>query len=101
MGPEVDAQTLDDAIVLSVKDSAIPHVDRQKLIDAYGAHSGGAIADRVDAFVRAAASMSIEWCDKSLADGVEDVLARFSGFHPDPSGAALAQIGRCVGWQLR
>lgn len=97
----MDAQTLNDAIVLSIKDSAIPRVDREKLIGAHGADQGAEIADRVEAIVREASSMPIEWGDMSLAEGVKDILARFSAIHPELSENALTEIGRCVGWQLR
>lgn len=37
----------------------------------------------------------------TLAEGVNDIISRFSVLHPELSPEALDQIGRCVGWQLR
>ncbi|OBB92288.1 hypothetical protein [Mycolicibacterium peregrinum] len=92
---------INEAIVLSISDSAIPRVDREKLIDRYGQNDGRIIADQVLAIVKEAVAMPIEWGSMTLAQGVNDIMTRFSVLHPDLSPQALEEIGRCVGWQLR
>ncbi|MGV0770742.1 hypothetical protein [Mycobacterium sp. DBP42] len=92
---------INEAIVLSISDSAVPRVDREKLIDRYGPKDGSIIADQVLAIVKEAVAMPIEWGSMTLAQGVNDIMARFSVLHPGLSPQALEEIGRCVGWQLR
>lgn len=92
---------LNQAIVLSIADSAVPGVDRQKLLAHYGPDEGSIIANHVLAIVREAVAMPIEWADMTLAEGVEDIMTRFKHKHPELSPEALDAIGRCVGWQLR
>lgn len=95
------ADNINEAVILSISDSAVPAIDRQKLIDRYGEAEGSVIADQVVALVREAAAISIEWGTKTLAEGVNDIIGRFSRLHPELSPEALFEIGRCVGWQLR
>lgn len=98
---KVNPDLINDAIVLSISDSAVPRVDHKKLLDRYGAKDGSAIADRVLAIVKEAVAMPLEWGNMTLAQGVHDIMTRFSALHPDLSPQALWEIGRCVGWQLR
>jgi hypothetical protein len=97
----MDADRINEAVVTSIRESAIPGVDRQKLIDRYGESEGSAVADRVIAIVREAVAMPIDWGDMTLAEGVNDIMGRFSQLHPELSSEALEEIGRCVGWNLR
>ncbi|BBY95674.1 hypothetical protein MGALJ_53430 [Mycobacterium gallinarum] len=97
----MDADRISEAVVTSIRESAIPGVDRQKLIDRYGESEGSAVADRVIAIVREAVAMPIDWGDMTLAEGVNDIMGRFSQLHPELSSEALEEIGRCVGWNLR
>jgi hypothetical protein len=97
----MDPELINQAIVLGIADSAIPRVDRQKLIDNYGQTEGGIIADQVLAIVTEAVAMPIEWGNMTLVQGVEDIMTRFSERHPELSPEALEEIGRCVGWQLK
>ena len=98
---DADANRINEAIVASIAESAIPRVDREKLIDLYGRTEGIAVADRVVGIVREAVAMPIEWGDMTLAEGVDDIMGRFSQLHPEISPEALEEIGRCVGWNLR
>ena len=97
----MDATRLNEAIVASIGESTIPQVDRQKLIDLYGESDGIAVADHVIEIVREAVAMPIDWGEMTLAEGVNDIVGRFSDLHPELSPAALEEIGRCVGWNLR
>ncbi|KUH84624.1 hypothetical protein [Mycobacterium sp. IS-1556] len=97
----MDAQTVNEAVLIGMSESAIPRVDRQKLIDHYGEDEGNVAADRVIELVREAVAMPIDWGTMTLAEGVNDIIGRFSQRHPELSSAALEEIGRCVGWQLR
>lgn len=45
--------------------------------------------------------MPIDWGTMTLAQGVNDIMARFSERYPELSAEALQEIGRCVGWQWR
>lgn len=92
---------LNNAIVAAIADTAIPHVDRDKVVALFGPEAGAILANRVSVLVREAASTPIEWGEMTLAEGVQDILDRFSTAHPELSSEALAEIGRCVGWQLR
>ncbi|MGV0646326.1 hypothetical protein ABQE44_23310 [Mycolicibacterium sp. XJ2546] len=97
----MDADTINEAITIGISGSPIPIVDRQKLIDRYGDDKGGVVADRVTDLVREAVAMPIDWGNMNLAEGVSNILYRFSQRHPELSPEALEEIGRCVGWQLR
>lgn len=92
---------VNEAVVAAIKDTAIPHVDQNRILELYGNERGSGLADRVAALVNEAASMPIEWGQMTLAEGVQDILGRFSARHPELSHDALTEIGRCVGWQLR
>lgn len=91
---------INEAVIIGISASATPRVDRQKLLDHYG-EEGGTVADRVVALVREAVAMPIDWGTMTLAEGVKDIIGRFGQRHPELSPAALDEIGRCVGWQLR
>lgn len=65
----MDADRINEAVVTSIRESAMPGVDRQKLIDRYGEIEGSAVADRVIAIVREAVAMPIDWGDMTLAEG--------------------------------
>jgi hypothetical protein len=92
---------ISEAVVAAIKDSAIPRVDGQKLAEIYGPEEGSALANQVLVLVREAVASPIEWGDKNLQQGVEDIMSRFGESHPDLSAEALYEIGRCVGWNLR
>lgn len=97
----MNADKINEAVVLAISESTIPTVDRQKLMERYGESEGSIIADHVNTLVREAAAMSINWETMTLAEGVNDIIGRFSRLHPELSPEALNEIGRCVGWQLR
>ncbi|MGO4442203.1 hypothetical protein AB4Z42_02480 [Mycobacterium sp. 2YAF39] len=97
----MDADRINEAVVASIGGSAIPRIDRQTLIDRYGESEGKAVADRVVEIVREAVAMPIDWGNMTLAEGVNDIMGRFSQLHPELSSEALEEIGRCVGWNLR
>lgn len=97
----MDADAINRAIVIGIQDAAIPRVDRDKVLGAFGSEQGNALADKVSELVHEAVSMPIDRGNKSLQEGVMDMLERFHEPHPDLSADALREIGRCVGWQLR
>lgn len=97
----MNADAINRAVVASIQDSAIPRVDRDKILAIFGAEEGNAVADEVEKLVREAVSMPIEWGNMTLAEGVKDILSRFQQRYPELSPEALHEIGRCVGWQLR
>ncbi|OAT66983.1 MULTISPECIES: hypothetical protein [Mycobacteroides] len=97
----MNAALINEAIVTSIQDSAIPHVDLQKLTDRYGQDEGAKLGEQVVGIVHEAVAMPIDWGTKTLAEGVNDIMSRFSQKHPELSPDALEEIGRCVGWQLR
>lgn len=97
----MDADRINEAIVTSIGETGIPRVDRQRLIDLYGESEGSVLAERVVAMVQEAVAMPIEWGDMTLAEGVNNIMGRFSQLHPELSPEALQEIGRCVGWNLR
>jgi hypothetical protein len=92
---------INEAIVASISESAIPRVDRQKLVGRYGESEGSALADRVVEMIREAVDTPIDWGEMTLAEGVNDIMGRFSQLHPELSSEALEEICRCVGWNLR
>ncbi|TDZ76261.1 hypothetical protein [Mycobacteroides salmoniphilum] len=97
----MDADLLNQAIVTSIQDSAIPQVHLQKLTEMYGQAEGARLSDRVVGVVQEAVAMPIDWRTKPLAEGINNIMGRFSQKHPELSSAALQEIGRCVGRQLR
>jgi hypothetical protein len=97
----MDARLLNEAIVLSITESNVPGVSQDKIVDAYGAVDGPVVFDAVMKVVREAASQQIDWSDKSLVEGVNEIMSRFSALHPELTREALFQIGRCVGWLWR
>ena len=97
----VSVNVLNEAIVKGISGSAVPGVDRQAIVDAYGPQDGPAINDEVLALVKEAIATPIEWGNMTLVEGVNDIMARFSAIHPELTRDALFQIGRCVGWVWR
>ncbi|WP_082970972.1 hypothetical protein [Mycobacterium sp. E3298] len=97
----MDTDDLNAAIVVAIADTAVPHVDKQRLTEAYGPEQGERLNAQVSDLVREAASMPIEWGSMTLKEGVDDILRRFHERHPELSPEALHEIGRCVGWNLR
>jgi hypothetical protein len=97
----MDSDTINTAIVTAIKGSVAPGINKGKLIEAFGAAEGEELNKHVADLVRQAVSMPIEWGDKTLEEGVNDILGRFHEQHPDLSPEALHEIGRCVGWNLR
>ena len=92
---------LSAAIVEAIGQTAIPHVDRERLIAIHGEESGAKLAEDVLALVRQANAMPIEWGDMRLVQGVNDIMSRFRKLHPGLTVDALREIGRCVGWNWR
>ncbi|WP_082948134.1 MULTISPECIES: hypothetical protein [unclassified Mycobacterium] len=97
----MDADTLNAAIVAAIKDTVVPHVDKEKVSEIFGAAEAELIAARVSDLVHEAASTPIVWGDVTLQEGVNEILRRFHDKHPDLTREALHEIGRCVGWNLR
>jgi hypothetical protein len=97
----VDPDTINAAVVIAIKDSAVPHIDKQKIVDAFGPAQADSLTEQISALVQEAVSMPIEWGNMTLEQGVNDILQRFHDKHPELSEEALHEIGRCVGWNLR
>jgi hypothetical protein len=97
----MDQDTVNAAIVIAIKDTAIPSIDSQKLLEVFGAAKGELLSAQISALVREAVAMPINWGNMTLAEGVNDILQRFHDRHPKLSREALHEIGRCVGWNLR
>lgn len=97
----VDPSVINTAIVVAIGDTAVPHIDEQKLAETYGPAQAKSLMTQISELVREAVAMPIEWGDKTLAEGVNDILQRFAEKHPELSQKALHEIGRCVGWNLR
>lgn len=97
----MDVDTLNIALVAAIKDTVVPHVDKEKVAEIFGADESDLITERVSGLVREAASTPIEWGNMTLEEGVNDILRRFHAKHPELSQEALHEIGRCVGWNLR
>src|SRR5690348_2334023 len=87
---------LNEAIVASIEPSAIPRIDPEAILAMFGPDQGPAVVDQVKSLVREAVSMPIEWGDKTLVEGVRDILGRFHQLHPELSEPALREIGRIV-----
>ncbi|GAB4601827.1 hypothetical protein [Mycobacterium avium] len=100
-GGGVDPSVINTAIVVAIGDTAVPHIDEQKLLETYGPAQAESLTAQISALVREAVAMPVEWGDKTLAEGVNDILQRFHEKHPELSQKALHEIGRCVGWNLR
>ncbi|WP_083212188.1 hypothetical protein [Mycobacterium intracellulare] len=97
----MDSDALSAAVVLAIKDCAVPHIDRRKLAQAFGMTQGRLLAARISALVQEAVGLPVDWRDMTLEQGVNAILLRFSDRHPELSQEALHEIGRCVGWNLR
>jgi hypothetical protein len=97
----MDVDTINAAIVAAIKDTAVPGIDKGKLIATYGEIDGEVLNAQISDLVREAVRMPIEWGNMTLEEGVNDILRRFHERHPDLSPEALHEIGRCVGWNLR
>jgi hypothetical protein len=92
---------LSTAIVEAIGHTAVPHVDKGKLLSIYGQGPGSQVAAEVLALVQEANAIPIEWGDMTLVQGVNDIMARFRTLHTGLSVDALREIGRCVGWNWR
>jgi hypothetical protein len=97
----MDQDTINSAIVIAIKDTAIPSVDGEKLSEVFGAAEGELLNAQITGLIHEAVGMPIEWGNMTLEEGVNDILRRFHERHPELSQAALHEIGRCVGWNLR
>jgi hypothetical protein len=97
----MDSEVISEAVVAAIKDSAVPRIDKEKLIEIYGAEQGEVLAKKISELVREAVGMPIEWGNMNLEEGVNDIMGRFHDKHPEVSKDALHEIGRCVGWNLR
>jgi hypothetical protein len=97
----MDPDAINLAVVAAIRDSAVPHVDNEKISEIFGADQGELLTRRVSDLVHEAVSMPIEWGNMTLEEGVNDILGRFHERHPELSQEALHEIGRCVGWNLR
>lgn len=97
----MDPSVINAAIVVAISDTAVPHIDEQKMLEVYGPAQAKTLIASVSELVREAVAMPIEWGNKTLAEGVNDILQRFHEKHPELSQDALHEIGRCVGWNLR
>ncbi len=97
----MDSETINTAVVVAIKDSPVPRIDKEKLIEVFGTTQGEDLAGKISELVREAVAMPIEWGNKTLEEGVNDILRRFHDRHPELSQDALHEIGRCVGWNLR
>jgi hypothetical protein len=96
----MDCKTINTAVIVAIKDSAVPHVDKEKLVEIFGNVQGEVLTAEISKLVREAVGMPIEWGNMTLGEGVDDILRRFSEKHPELLPEALHQIGRCVGWNL-
>lgn len=97
----MDPETLNVAIIAAIKDTAVPHIDKQKISELFGAGQGEILSTQISDLVREAVSMPIEWGNMTLQEGVTDILQRFHKKYPELSPEAVHEIGRCVGWNLR
>ena len=97
----MDDSELSRAVVEAIGHTAMPHVDKERLLEVYGPGRGAQVVAEVEALVREANAMPIEWGDMTLVQGVNDIMARFRTLHPGLSVDALREIGRCVGWNWR
>jgi hypothetical protein len=97
----VDSEAINKAIVVAIKDSAVPHIDKGKVVESFGSAQGEVLTAKISQLVREAVGMPIEWGNMTLEEGVNDILRRFHDRHPELSKEALHEIGRCVGWNLR
>lgn len=97
----MDSAVINEAVVAAIKDSAVPRIDKEKLIKKYGTEQGEVLAKKISELVREAVGMPIEWGNMNLEEGVNDIMRRFHDKHPEVSTDALHEIGRCVGWNLR
>lgn len=82
---------------MSMGQSAVPDIDRDKLLEACGSVYGPAVFDDVMTVVKEAASLPIEWRTMSLTDGIDDIMARFSVMHPETHTRGSFS-GRTVCW---
>lgn len=97
----MDPAVVNAAIVVAISDTAVPHIDKEKLVEVYGQSQAESLIARVSELVHEAVSMPLERGDMTLAEGVNDILRRFHEKHLELSQEALHEIGRCVGWNLR
>jgi hypothetical protein len=97
----MDPAAINAAIVVAIGDTAVPHIDKEKMVEVYGPAQAESLIAYVSELVHEAVGMPIEWGNMTLAEGVNDILQRFREQHPELSQEALHEIGRCVGWNLR
>lgn len=96
----MDSEAINAAIIAAIKDSAVPQIDKGRVVEEFGGAQGKVLIAKISKLAREAVDMPIEWGDMTLEEGVNDILQRFHERHPELSLEPLHQIGRCVGWNL-
>lgn len=91
----MQADDVNRAVVVGIADSAVPGVDRARIVKELGGELGPQMADEVESLVREAAATPVEWETKSLRQVVEEVLEEVRRARPELSPDALHEISRC------
>lgn len=97
----MDSDEINVAVVVAISNTAVPHIDKDRILETFGREKGEVLSRTVSDLVQEAVSMPIEWGTMALEEGVADLLGRFHDMHPELSQDAVHEIGRCVGWNLR
>jgi hypothetical protein len=95
----MDSEDINTAIVAAIEDSAVPRINKEKVLEILGATRGEVLITKISSLVREAAGMSIESECMTLKECVNDILRRFGERYPELSSETLQQIGRCVAWR--
>ena len=96
-----DGAELSAVIVEAIGHMGAPRVDQGRLVELHGEVEGERLAALVQQLVNEAGAIPIDWGDKTLLQGVNEIMAVFRARHPDISVPALQELARCVGWSWR
>jgi hypothetical protein len=57
----MDSETVNRAVVAAIKDSAVPCIDKEKVVEIFGPAQGEMLTAKIFELVREAVGMPIEW----------------------------------------
>ncbi len=100
---EIDKSEIDEAVIISMSKppNGYPHITDQRLEDKHGIERGSQLNDQVEALLREAMKIDVDWKSMSLTEGGHYAMRIMAQRHPELSAQALKLIGNHFTYQWR